>query len=289
MIARLKELKGRGSGDAVTRLVETRVDGTKNVATTHRECAEVAARGLESIAKAAAQAETSESAQQMAELAKEITNGRDGEEDTGEWGIDMKERMGEIIQRQPQAHAEMLKMLNDVIGVEETTEVLKTLKSGKRVGSDKRANEGWKAAAEAEEFAELVSKMWNEVWDAAYQPSEWMKNLVGLLYKGKGPVEIFGNYRGLTFSQHIVKAYEEVLKRRMTKFMEALKLYPDAQYGGRRGRSPVHAIIMSALVLAGRSRTVIIVTDLAKAFPLRNGKRCWLGISKWGYVGRCCA
>ena len=143
----------------MARLVEVRADGTKNVATTHRECAEVAARGLESIAKAAAQAETSESAQRMAKLAKEITSGRDGEAGTEKWGTDMTDRMGEVVQRRPQAHAEMLKMLNDVIGEEETAEVLKTLKSGKRVGSDKRANEGWKAAAEAEEFVTLVTEM----------------------------------------------------------------------------------------------------------------------------------
>jgi hypothetical protein len=222
----------------------------------------------------------------MAKLATEITNGKDGEVGTGEWGRNMMDRMGDKVRMQPQAHAEMLKMLNGVIGVEETAEVLRTLKSGKRVGSDKRANEGWKAAAAADEFATLVAEMWNEVWDEVYQPSEWMKNLVGLLYKGKGPVEFFGNYRGLTFSQHIVKAYEEMLKRRMTKFMEALKLYQDAQYGGRQGRSPVHAIIMSVLVLAGRRRTVIIVTDLAKAFPSTKWDAVVVGYFKMGVCGK---
>jgi hypothetical protein len=181
----------------------------------------------------------------------------------------------------------MLEMPNGAIGPEETAAVLRGLAAGKRAGADKRANEGRRAAAESEAFVVLVAKVWDGVWATAYQPSEWMLNLAGLLYKGKGPSDLFGNYRaGLTFSQHIVKAYEALLAKRLTTFFEVLKLFPDSQYGGRRGRSPIHALVLGALVMAGRRRTVVIVTDLAKAFPSTRWAAVLMGYFMAGMCGK---
>jgi hypothetical protein len=202
------------------------------------------------------------------------------------WGLDKVEMMGPKVQAQRKKHEAMLEMLNGAIGPAETAAVLRSLPAGKRVGADRRANEGWRAAAESEAFVKLVAKVWDDVWTTSYQPSEWLLNLVGLLYKGKGKSDLFGNYRGLTFSQHIVKAYETLLMRRMTRFFEVLKLFPDSQYGGRRVRSPIHALILGALVMAGRKRIVVIVTDLAKAFPSTRWAAVLMGYFMAGVCGK---
>jgi hypothetical protein len=285
-VARVKSMTGSGKPEPVTRLVETRAHDIVVVATTHKECADVAARGFAKIASGAAAAVTAAEAIALEKLADEISGAAPGACGRTMWGLDKIALMGPQIRSQRAKHEEMLEMLNGAIGPEETAAVLRSLTAGKRVGADKRANEGWRAAAESEKFVVLVAKVWEGVWTTAYQPSEWMLNLVGLLYKGKGPSDLFGNYRGLTFSQHIVKAYETLLAKRLTTFFEVLKLFPDSQYGGRRGRSPIHALVLGALVMAGRRRTVVIVTDLAKAFPSTRWASVLMGYFMAGVCGK---
>ena len=77
----------------------------------------------------------------------------------------------------------------------------------------------------------------NEVMSRG-MPSSWRFSDIILIYKGKGSVLDFGNYRGIKLTFHTMKLWERIIENRIREIVELRNI----QLGFRRGMSTTEPI-----------------------------------------------
>lgn len=70
---------------------------------------------------------------------------------------------------------------------------------------------------------------------------DWKTNVIVPLYK-KGDHEKTENYRGILLLYTAYKIYAEIIRGRLEREVERLKLLPESQCGFRRGRGTIDNI-----------------------------------------------
>ena len=48
-------------------------------------------------------------------------------------------------------------------------------------------------------------------------PDEWRRSVLVPLYKGKGDIKEYGNYRGIKLMSHSMKLWEKIIEARIKK------------------------------------------------------------------------
>ena len=76
-------------------------------------------------------------------------------------------------------------------------------------------------------------------------PDEWRRRVLVPLYKGKGDIKEYGNYRGIKSMSHTMKLWEREIEARIRKEVTIAEL----QFGFMSGRSTTDAIFCLRMLL----------------------------------------
>lgn len=68
-------------------------------------------------------------------------------------------------------------------------------------------------------------------------PNEWKFAIVTPLYKQKGELSDFNNYRGISVLSPFSKLFERILQRQILNYFDVNKLFNNSQHGFRAGFS----------------------------------------------------
>ena len=89
------------------------------------------------------------------------------------------------------------------IGKDEIKEALKKMTNGKAKGPDQIPVEMWKCLGE--EGLEWLTELFNVIFRTTNMPKEWRSSTVIPLYKNKGDILYYNNFRGIKLLSHTMK------------------------------------------------------------------------------------
>lgn len=191
--------------------------------------------------------------------------------------------MGEIRQE----CEEIAEKEKEKITVREIKEAWKMLKKKKAAGLDGIPNEVWIHGGEG--LRNILICVLGKVWDGQGLPREWRAGVIVPLFK-KGNPEEAKNYRGITLMATAYKLYTELIRKRLEKEVEELRVLPEGQAGFRKGRSTMDNIyVLDHLInRAKKSKEQLysVFVDLKAAFDTVDRSKLWgilekMGISKY--------
>ena len=154
--------------------------------------------------------------------------------------------------------------------MDELREEAKRLKNNKAPGPDNIPNEVLKIVVET--CPDVLLNVFNDCLRQGVFPKAWkVQNLV-LLRKGDKPLNESSSYRPLGLLDTMGKLLEALILRRMRRILE--RKYSDRQYGFRKGRSTVDAILaVLDVIRKGKAKTgkrhgfcAVIALDIRNAF-----------------------
>ena len=102
--------------------------------------------------------------------------------------------------------------VEDISG-EEVRTGLRKMKKGKALGPDDIPVEAWIALGN--KGVEFLVNVFNRLLRGEKMPDEWRRSVLVPLYKGKGDIKKFGNYRRIKLMSHTMKLRERVIKARI--------------------------------------------------------------------------
>lgn len=172
--------------------------------------------------------------------------------------------------------SEMLAIRN--ITIEETLESITNLASNKAAGPNNAAAEIYQTIILSNPdndhlnnpLLNIIHNRIAHIWEEGrMMPINWRESITSLIYKN-GDKNDIGNYRPITLTDVIYKAYAYILNNRLVEFIESNNLLNTAQCGFRpeRGTAQKLIAIKSALQYANENQEEIhiISIDIKKAF-----------------------
>lgn len=123
--------------------------------------------------------------------------------------------------------------------LEELQSEAKQLKNNKVAGPDGIPNEVLKVVVET--CPKVLLDVFNACLRQAVFPKQWKRQNLTLLKKGDKPPDQTSSYRPICLLDTMGKLFEGLILRRLRRCLESK--YSDRQYGFRKGRSTVDAII----------------------------------------------
>lgn len=130
--------------------------------------------------------------------------------------------------------------------LEELRSEAKQLKNNKAAGPDGIPNEVLKVVVET--CPNVLLDIFNACLRQGVFPKQWKRQNLILLKKGDKPPDETSSYRPLCLLDTMGKLLEGLILRRLRKFLESK--YSDRQYGFRKGRSTIDAIIAVVKTIA---------------------------------------
>ena len=154
--------------------------------------------------------------------------------------------------------------MNDPVHEKEVEQAIKSFKNNKSTGPDKVKNEFIKYGGR--ELTELLSQMFNKVFENETIPISWKKSITINIDKGKSDKELLEYKRGMSLTNNICKIYEKVINNRIKSALSFTK----AQVSARERRSSVdHLLILKSVIQQRkfqRKPAYIAVIDIEKVF-----------------------
>ena len=89
----------------------------------------------------------------------------------------------------------------------------------------------------------LILKMLNRLLETQNFPEKWKRSGVVLIPKGMKGTQSEMTYRPICLLDTIGKLYEMLISERLAKELEEKKYLAERQYGFRKGRSTVQAVL----------------------------------------------
>jgi hypothetical protein len=174
---------------------------------------------------------------------------------------------------EPKTNSE--KQTNDIM---ESTEIshaeilssIKYLKVNKPTGSDGIPAKFYKLFADA--IAPILHLLFNECLKQGGVPLVLKKTFIKCLYKGKGKKNTCTNYRPISIISSTSKKYENIMYRRLSKYLEDNNLLSGSQHGYRGNRSTQSAVLefTNQIRKAGdcKKYSGLVFVDFQKAFDM---------------------
>ncbi|KAK3574678.1 hypothetical protein QTP86_012451 [Hemibagrus guttatus] len=154
------------------------------------------------------------------------------------------------------------------------------MKSGKAVGPDDIPVEVWKCLGEA--AVEFLTSLFNRVLESEKMPEEWRRSVLVLIFKNKGDVQSYSNYRGIKLMSHTMKLWERVVEARLRKVVEIC----EQQYGFMPRKSTTDAIFALRILMEkyrdGQRELHCVFVDLKKAYDRVPREELWYCMRKSG-------
>jgi hypothetical protein len=117
-------------------------------------------------------------------------------------------------------------------------EALKKIKTCKALGPDDIPIEVWKCLGDITIM--WLTKLFNIIFRSNKMSDEWRRSILVLIFKNKGDIQSYTNYRGIKLMRHTMKLLERVIEHRLRKLITVSK----NQLGFMPGRSTMEAIFL---------------------------------------------
>ena len=180
---------------------------------------------------------------------------------------DIKESLNNIIHSDLQ---EIFEELNVPIDRNEVYIAVKELKTGKSGGDDLPINELFVHGKDI--LVPYLTNLFNYSFESGVFPSAWTEGLLVPLHK-KGNHNNAENFRGITLLSVSGKLYTRVLNNGLDKWAESYRIYIEAQFGFRKGRSTVDCVfilqsIIQKFLRSGKKLYAFLLTILKRSITL---------------------
>ena len=123
---------------------------------------------------------------------------------------------------------------------EELAEALTEIKKGAASGPDGIPADLLRSCAEA--VSGPLHLMWKRSLQEGRVPETYKNSIIVPLYK-KGSRAKAENYRPVSLTDHVGKAFERILRKRLVNYFESNGLFLDIQHGFRKRRSTLTQLI----------------------------------------------
>ena len=140
----------------------------------------------------------------------------------------------------------------------------------------------------SEKLIEVQCNIFNNMLATGYVPQE-LKDIKVLPIFKKGSRDLCDNFRGISLMEHKMKWIERLILNRLQPFAEGAQMsavLPDSQWGFRKDRSAVDAIMINRLITnSALSRNCHIYkcfVDLSKAYDRVDRPLLWELLRKIG-------
>ena len=120
---------------------------------------------------------------------------------------------------------------------------MKRTSNSKAVGPDNIPIEVWKILRDR--GIKWLTKLFNEIMRSKRTPDEWRRSTLVPIYKNKGDIQIYANYKGVKLMSHTMKLWERVIERRLRKDTQVT----ENQFGFMPRRSTMEAIYLLRRVI----------------------------------------
>lgn len=162
---------------------------------------------------------------------------------------------------------EKVRLLDEIVSLEELKEVLIKLKDQKAPGEDRIPYEFFKYASDG--FLEALAKAFTDILNSGEVDEVFLLTIIFPIYK-KGDRDEVGNYRGISFMNCVAKLLMAVLNSRLCKWVQENNKLNEFQAGFRPKYSTVDNIynlcsIIQLKFLEGK-KTYAFFVDFKAAF-----------------------
>jgi hypothetical protein len=96
----------------------------------------------------------------------------------------------------------------------EVKDALKRMKGGNTMGPDGISVEVWRSLRDV--AIVWFTKLFNLIFRSNKMPDEWRRNILVPMFKNKGDVQSYTNYRGIKLMSHTMKLCEMIIEHRLT-------------------------------------------------------------------------
>jgi hypothetical protein len=117
-------------------------------------------------------------------------------------------------------------------------EALKKMKTGKALGPDDILIEICRCLGDI--AIVWLTKLFNTIFRSNKMPDEWKRSILVPIFKNKGYIQSYTNYRGIKLMSHTMKLWERVIEHRLKKLTTVFK----NQFGFMLGRSTMETIFL---------------------------------------------
>lgn len=167
--------------------------------------------------------------------------------------------------------------------IDEVTDAIQQISSGKASGSDGLPAEIFKCGGET--MTERLTQLYSLIWQRQSVPQDFKDATIIHLYKRKGERSVCDNHRGISLLSIAGKILARVIFNRMTTHITS-SILPESQCGFRSGRGTAD-MIFTARQLQEKCREqhkdlYMIFVDLTKAFDTVNRDLLWKLLLKIG-------
>ena len=172
------------------------------------------------------------------------------------------------------------------IAEKEVRESLKLLKNKKAVGLDQISNEMLKYTEY--KMISLLTKTFNTILISRKYPTSWCEGFIHPIFKA-GNAESPENYRGITILSCMAKLFNNIINRRIEKFLTKHELIDKRQIGFKKeARTTDHMFILRSLIEKYTKKGKNLFTcfiDFKKAFDLVDHTALMYKLNKIGIKG----
>ena len=178
-------------------------------------------------------------------------------------------------------------ILNAPISLEETRQSLKRLKNNKAAGVDGIPSEFYKNTNDL--LLRPLNALFNYVLDSGFYPEKWCEGVIHPLHK-QGAINTPENYRKITVTPALGKAFDGILNRRLRFAKQCLNIDDPYQYGFKENAGAIDSVfILNGLIdkakAYGRPLYVCFI-DFKSAFDLINRSALLFKLLNCGIDGK---
>jgi hypothetical protein len=115
----------------------------------------------------------------------------------------------------------------------EVKDALKRMNGGKAMGPDGIPMEVWKTLRDV--VIVWLTKLFNIIFQSNKTSDEWRQSILLSIFKNKGSVQSYTNYRRIKLMSHTIKLCERIIEHRLRKVINITK----NQFGFMSKRSTI--------------------------------------------------